>query len=196
MRNLRPFRQFDAWLNSTAMSESEKAECRSRAERGFAREAELLVLASPGNAERQLRRALGLGPARRGYVCRVGRWRFRTCPAGACERKPLTGLRAEKTMLLFPASVGKGSRLRARRCWKQVRGVLEQAGPDVLLLGIQVADCVPCIRSFRRQEEGEALLQQTAEDCLGKVVPILTICAGRQRRERARLWYQLAKRLS
>lgn len=68
---------------------------------------------------------------------------------------------------------------------------------NVPVLAVQIEFCTRLEnRKLGRQENREALLQQTAEDFLGRQVPTFTVSAGRRGRCcRERLWHQLAKLL-
>ena len=195
-------RCFERWLHHTGMTETEKQECRRRAAQGFEQPAEIFLMGASRKLQCQMLRALGTRPARRQSSCRLGNWRIWLCSSDEHEN-PHNGFlepgqkSAGKGCAILLACAGRGGRLRAREAWN--RGCDGTAGrlQNVPVLAVQIEFCTRLEnRQLGRQENREALLQQTAEDFLGRQVPTFTVSAGRRGRCcRERLWYQLAKLL-
>lgn len=195
---------FAAWLDGTGMTGAEKAECLRRVRRGLSQPADLLLLGEASGQERILLRALGAKQSRSRQPRQLGCWRLWSCPAGRGRRECLahflhTGgeLGRKKLVLLF-AAPGRGGRLRARRVWSRACAGAENPLNGVPVLAVQIGRADrPELRRFCRQENSEWRLQQTAADCLGRQVPVLTVSAGRRAGcGREQLLYQLAKSLT
>lgn len=183
------------------MTEEEKAECRRRAADGFAQPADILLLGASAEAQRQLLRVLGVRPARKANGCRWGNWRICFGPENGRQKDLLTGFlkscgdtdRKKRVILL--ASAGRGGRLRARCAWRRALSGAEEKVRDLTVLAVRLEyRHQPQARLFRRQEKDEWLLQQAAEECLGKQISVFTVPAGRKNSDCGeQLRYQLAK---
>lgn len=179
-------RCFERWLHHIGMTETEKQECRRRAAQGFEQPAEIFLLGASRKLQCQMLRALGTRPARRQSSCRLGNWRIWLCSPDEHEN-PHNGFlepgqkSAGKGCVILLACAGRGGRLRAREAWN--RGCDGTAGrlQNVPVLAVQIEFCTRLEnRQLGRQENREALLQQTAEDFLGRQVPTFTVSAGRR----------------
>lgn len=191
--------RFENWIRRSAMTEAEKSDCCFRMREGFSQDADLLLLGASEKAEREILRAMGLGPARRKTIYHLQNWRIWRCPHPSKQPDLLKHfLQSEnpdgrKKLILLLAPVGGGSRIRARRAWKQAGINAARIVPEPSLLAVQIS-LKPGRALYVRHESEEALLQQTVFDCLQRQVPVLTVCTGRQSGYgKEQLWYQMAK---
>lgn len=197
MSRLTPPQAFAVWLEQTGMTGTEKQDSLRLVRQGFAQGADLLLLGVPGQVNETLARALGGGRFRRGKPQRLGSWQLWSSPKGPEAERVLARFLAEsgphprKKLIVLLAQPGRGGRLRARSVWRRTCRQAQGALAQVPVLVVQAGGTGP-ERRFHRQEQGEWMLQQEAEDCLGRPVPVLTVSA---QNGRERLWYQLAKSL-